>query len=324
MKKLLLFLIISTIAYGIVEESNEYDDISLEINLKPLTKAVPKVAKPVRQVVNKVAKPARQAVTRVAKPVRQVVNKVAKPVQQVVNKVTKPVQQVVNKVTKPVQQVANKVTKPVQQVVNRVTKPISSTVVKKVIKPSINTINKYKATIKKLVEPTIKKINNFLKAHPKIKKITDPLINEIKKAAKDPHKTIGEILKDPKNAQKIVEKALKPIIDKVKAFHPFEKIKGELKKLENFMEKKHIPVKELKKLFVDTPAKALNKLSQKARNGIYWLKKNGYWEPIKLVGEVAGQYAATALCSAYLTPAVCEPAMDLLFTFVVDKYLDSL
>ena len=280
MKKLLLFLIISTIAYGIVEESNEYDDISLEINLKPLTKAVPKVAKP-----------ARQAVTRVAKPVRQVVNKVAKPVQQVVNKATK---------------------------------TIPSTVVKKVIKPSINTINKYRVTIKKMVDPTIKKINNFLKAHPKIKKITDPLINEIKKAAKDPHKTIGEILKDPKNAQKIVEKALKPIIDKVKAFHPFERIKGELKKLENFMEKKNIPVKELKKLFVDTPAKALNKLSQKARNGIYWLKKNGYWEPIKLVAEVAGQYAATALCSAYLTPAVCEPAMDLLFTFVVDKYLDSL
>jgi hypothetical protein len=68
----------------------------------------------------------------------------------------------------------------------------------------------------------------------------------------------------------------------------------------------------------------LNQLSQKARNGIYWLKKKGYWEPIKFVAEQAGQYAATTLCSMYLTPVVCEPAMDLVFTFVVDKYLDSL
>ena len=68
----------------------------------------------------------------------------------------------------------------------------------------------------------------------------------------------------------------------------------------------------------------MNQLSQKARNGIYWLKKKGYWEPIKFVAEQAGQYAATAICSAYLTPVVCEPAMDIVFTFVVDKYLDSL
>ena len=112
-------------------------------------------------------------------------------------------------------------------------------------------------------------------------------------------------------------------MDKVKASHPFEKIKAELKDLENFMKKK-ISVQELKKLFVDKPVQFFNQLSQKARNGIYWLKKKGYWEPIKFVAETAGQYGATALCSLYLSPAICKPAMDLVFTFVVDRYLDSL
>ena len=301
MKRLLLLLLISTIAYAIVEESKEYDDVSLEINLKPF-----------RDIINKEKDTAINAAT-----------KATKPVQQAVTKATKPVQQEVTKITKPVQKEVTKITKPVQQEVTKITKPLSSNVIKKVVKPSINTVKKIEVPIKKMIDPAIKHIQKFLNDNPKIKKISDPLIKEIHKVIKDPKKTIQQILKDPKNAQKVVGKALKTIMDKVKASHPFEKIKAELKDLENFMKKK-ISVQELKKLFVDKPVQFFNQLSQKARNGIYWLKKKGYWEPIKFVAETAGQYGATALCSLYLSPAICKPAMDLVFTFVVDRYLDSL
>jgi F0F1-type ATP synthase membrane subunit b/b' len=290
MKRLLLFLLISTIVCAIVEESKEYDNVSLDFNLKPF-----------RDIINKEKDTAINAAT----------------------KATKPVQQAVTKVTKPVQQEVTKVTKPIQKEVTKITKPLSSNVIKKVVKPSINTVKKIEVPIKKMIDPAIKHIQKFLNDNPKIKKISDPLIKEIHKVIKDPKKTIQQILKDPKNAQKVVGKALKTIMDKVKASHPFEKIKAELKDLENFMKKK-ISVQELKKLFVDKPVQFFNQLSQKARNGIYWLKKKGYWEPIKFVAETAGQYGATALCSLYLSPAICKPAMDLVFTFVVDRYLDSL
>ena len=122
-----------------------------------------------------------------------------------------------------------------------------------------------------MVKPTINKINKFLNSHPKIKKISDPLIKEIKSIIKDPRKPIEEILKDPKNAPKIVGKALNSIIDKIKAFHPLENIKDGIKhlenNLENFMEKNKIPVKEIKKLFINESHKVqqtIKHLSQKA------------------------------------------------------------
>ena len=301
MKRLLLFLLISAIAYAIVEDSNEYDDVSLEINYKPLTNILNKAKGPIIKAANPIVKPAQQAV----------------------NKVVKQVQQNANKVAKPVQQTGNNVVKSLQQNANNAVKPLASSVIKNVVKPSINTVKKIEAPIKKMIDPAIKQVKKFLNDHPNIKKISDPFIKEIHKAIKDPSKTIHHILKDPKNAQKIVGKALKTIIDNVNKLHPLEKIKNGLKSLENFM-RKNIPVKELKKFFVNTPKKVLNQLSTKARNGIYWLKKKGYWEPIKFAVKTAGQYGATALCSAYLSPVICKPAVDLAFTLVVNKYIDKL
>ena len=301
MKRLLLLLLISAIAYAIVEDSNEYDDVSLEINYKPLTNILNKAKGPIIKAANPIVKPAQQAV----------------------NKVVKQVQQNANKVAKPVQQTGNNVVKSLQQNANNAVKPLASSVIKNVVKPSINTVKKIEAPIKKMIDPAIKQVKKFLNDHPNIKKISDPFIKEIHKAIKDPSKTIHHILKDPKNAQKIVGKALKTIIDNVNKLHPLEKIKNGLKSLENFM-RKNIPVKELKKFFVNTPKKVLNQLSTKARNGIYWLKKKGYWEPIKFAVKTAGQYGATALCSAYLSPVICKPAVDLAFTLVVNKYIDKL
>jgi hypothetical protein len=301
MKRLLLLLLISAIAYAIVEDSNEYDDVSLEINYKPLTNILNKAKGPIIKHANPIVKPAQQAV----------------------NKVVKQVQQNANKVAKPVQQTGNNVVKSLQQNANNAVKPLASSVIKNVVKPSINTVKKIEAPIKKMIDPAIKQVKKFLNDHPNIKKISDPFIKEIHKAIKDPSKTIHHILKDPKNAQKIVGKALKTIIDNVNKLLPLEKIKNGLKSLENFM-RKNIPVKELKKFFVNTPKKVLNQLSTKARNGIYWLKKKGYWEPIKFAVKTAGQYGATALCSAYLSPVICKPAVDLAFTLVVNKYIDKL
>ena len=301
MKRLLLFLLISAIAYAIVEDSNEYDDVSLEINYKPLINILNKAKGPIIKASNPIVKPAQPAV----------------------NKVVKQVQQNANKVAKPVQQTGNNVVKSLLQNANNAVKPLASSVIKNVVKPSINTVKKIEAPIKKMIDPAIKQVKKFLNDHPNIKKISDPFIKEIHKAIKDPSKTIHHILKDPKNAQKIVGKALKTIIDNVNKLHPLEKIKNGLKSLENFM-RKNIPVKELKKFFVNTPKKVLNQLSTKARNGIYWLKKKGYWEPIKFAVKTAGQYGATALCSAYLSPVICKPAVDLAFTLVVNKYIDKL
>ena len=301
MKRLLLLLLISAIAYAIVEDSNEYDDVSLEINYKPLTNILNKAKGPIIKAANPIVKPAQPAV----------------------NKVVKQLQQNANKVAKPVQQTGNNVVKSLQQNANNAVKPLARSVIKNVVKPSINTVKKIEAPIKKMIDPAIKQVKKFLNDHPNIKKISDPFIKEIHKAIKDPSKTIHHILKDPKNAQKIVGKALKTIIDNVNKLHPLEKIKNGLKSLENFM-RKNIPVKELKKFFVNTPKKILDQLSSKARNGIYWLKKKGYWEPIKFAVKTAGQYGATALCSAYLSPVICKPAVDLAFTLVVNKYIDKL
>ena len=73
MKRLLLLFLISSIAYAIVEGSNEYDDVSLEINLKPLKNIVNKAKDPVSKAVNPIVKPAQQAVTKATKTVQQAV-----------------------------------------------------------------------------------------------------------------------------------------------------------------------------------------------------------------------------------------------------------
>ena len=297
-----------------------------------VSKTVNSVAKPVKEFTDKAIKPVKKVADKVNNQVKHVVDKAKKEVKdKVINPakhaVDKAKKEVKDKVINPAKHVVDKANKEIKDKVNKAEKEITNNVIKNVVKPSINTLHK----IEPLVKPTINKINKFLNSHPKIKKISDPLIKEIKSIIKDPRKQIEEILKDPKNAPKIVGKALNSIIDKIKAFHPLEKIKDEIKHLEkdleNFMEKNKIPVKEIKKLFINESHKVqqtIKQLSQKARNGIYWLKKKGYWEPIKFIAETAGQYAAESVCSAFLSPLVCGLAMDIVFTFVVDKYLDSL
>ena len=266
MKRILVLLLISTIAYAIVKESNEYDDISLESNLTPI-----------KNLVN-------NAKDRVAK----AANAIAKPIE-----------------------------KKVPQIVNQVTNPKKNNI----IKPSSNTVTKYDPHMKKIVESAIKQVNKYLKS-PKIKKIADPFIKEIQKHIKDPSKTIEHILKDPKNAPNIIYKAVKSLIDKVKSSHPFAEIKGKLRDLQNFMKKQKISVDELQKL-LGKSVNDIKQLPQQVRNGVYWLKKKGYWKQILFVAEQGGQLGATLLCYYFLYSGLCEPAMNIAFTLVIDPLIEK-
>ena len=298
MKRLLFLLLISTIAYAIIEDPDEYDDVSLEIPgsgiLKGVGKAIGKVKLPkikLNPTFNRIK--------------NEVINKYKSNWQRIFNRKINPVIKNVK------QKIKTKIEKPIVRVITPKVKQIE----KKVVIP----------LERRLFSPTIKRINAFLNKHPKLKKISDPFIKELKKI--DPKKSIKEILADPQNAGKIINKTLKPFIDKVKAKHPFKIIKGKIKEFENFLEKNKIPVKKITSLFKkvsDKGKQALNQLSQRGRNTIYWLKKKGYWEPIKFVIETGGQYAAESLCSLYLTPLVCGPVVEVAFTFGVNRYLDSL
>jgi len=275
MKRLLVLLLISTIAYAIDEVPKEYDDVSLEINLTPI-----------KNLVNKAKGPA----------------------------------------SKP----ANSLLKPIEKKVPQNVNPVINPKKNNIIKPSSNTLTKFEPHIKRMVGWAIKHVNDYLKAHPKIKNIAEPFIKEIKTHIKDPNKTIEHILKDPKNAQKIITKALKSLFDKVKSSHPFAQIKGKLRDFQNFMKKQKISVDELQKILGKSVNGIKNdikndikKIPQQVRNGIYWLKKKGYWKPLLFVAEQVGQYGATALCSIYVPYNICDPVMNIAFTFVIDPYIEK-
>ena len=75
--------------------------------------------------------------------------------------------------------------------------------------------------------------------------------------------------------------------------------------------------KGIKNFFKGTIGKAFKKLGKAVQKGINFLKEKGIWD--KLVGVVksVGQIAATSFCSAYLSPAVCTPAVGFVFDVVL-------
>ena len=333
MKRLLLLLLISTIAYAIIEDHDEYDDVSLEGIGSMVGKLAGKIKLPTK--LPNVKLPTK--LPNVKLPTKLPNIKLPTKLPNVKLPTKLPNVKLPTKlpnVKLPTKLPNIKLPTKLPNIklptklpnVKLPTKLPNIPFVRKII-PKVKQIEK-KVVIpleKRIADPLMKRVNKFLDSHPTIKKISDPFIKELKKI--DPKKSIKEILKDPQNAGKIIQKTLKPFIDKVKAVHPFKIIKGKIKDFENFLEKNKVPVKQIKSLFgnVSKNAKnAFNQLNQKGRNTLYWLKKNGYWEPLKFVIETGGQYAAESLCSVYLTPMVCEPVVDLAFTFVVNKYLDSL
>ena len=360
MKRLLLLLLISTIAYAIIEDPDEYDDVSLEIPGNGVGKAIGNIlgklagkgagkgagkeagkkagkdtGKKAGKEAGKVKLPSKKNSSNNKKlPSRKnpfsTIDRIKKVIEQKGKDAKKFIEQKGKDAKKFIDQKGKDVKRIFDRNINPTIKKVKQNIKNKIERPIINKAKQIEKKVvdpleKKIAHPIFNRLNKFLNKHPKIKKISDPLIQELKKI--DPKKSIKEILKDPQNAGKIIHKTFKPFIDKVKDIHPFKIIKDKYKEFENFFEKNNIPVKKLTSLFKDIPKKAhkaFNQLTQKGRNAIYWLKKKGYWEPIKFVVETGGQYAAESLCSIYLTPLVCGPVVEVAFTFGVNRYLDSL
>ena len=120
MKRLLLFLLISTIVCAIVEESKEYDDVSLDFKLKPF-----------RDIINKEKDQEIKATTKVTKPVKKEEIKFNKEIREITR---------------------------IFNTSRLFNKPILVNGIEKMVKPSINTINKFEVPIKKMIDPAIKYI----------------------------------------------------------------------------------------------------------------------------------------------------------------------
>ena len=146
-----------------------------------------------------------------------------------------------------------------------------------------------------------------------IKKTSDRVKDKVKDK-------VDQIKDDVKDQVDKIKDEIKSIIKKLDGKNPFQEIKGHIKELEKSMKEIRIPVKELQKFFEGKPLEIFKKLTRQVQNGIHWLKVNGYWDPIMDVVKKVGKVAAISLCSAFLTPFICKPAI----TFVYEAYIKDL
>ena len=112
---------------------------------------------------------------------------------------------------------------------------------------------------------------------------------------------------------------VKHIIDKLNGKHPFEDIRNRIKELQKHIKKNKLSTKEIQRHFTGKPLNIFQKLSKVAQNGIHWLKTHGFWDPLMNVVKTVGRVAANSLCSAFLSSAICEPAVGFVFDAFIDK-----
>ena len=243
MKKLLVFLLISTIAYSAIEELKEYDDVTLEVSAKTTSHSV-----------------------------------------------TKPTS---SHTTKTPTSHTTKTT------TSHTTKTPTSHTTKTTTSHTTKTTTSH--TTKTTTSHTTKTTTGHT-THPK-----------------DTHKvTTSNLPKKPDLTH------VKHIIDKLKGEHPFEKIFERIKEFQKHLKKKELTKKEMQRHFSGKPLDLFQKLSKVVQNGVHWLKVNGFWEPLKAVVKNVGQVAATSLCSAFITPVVCGPAVGFAFDAFINKQIDKL
>ena len=109
------------------------------------------------------------------------------------------------------------------------------------------------------------------------------------------------------------------IIKNLGGKNPFADLKDHIQDIEKAMTQ-ILPIKEFQKNFVGKALEIFKKLTRQAKNIIYWLKVNGYWDLIMDVVKKVGKMAAISLCSAFITPVICTPAI----TFAFDAYVKNL
>ena len=52
------------------------------------------------------------------------------------------------------------------------------------------------------------------------------------------------------------------------------------------------------------------------KSKIQWLKDNGIWDKLVSLAKTGARIAVTSLCSTYLSPAVCTPVVNAVFSLV--------
>jgi len=160
MKRILLLLLISTITYAIDEESNEYDDVSLEINLTPIKNLVNNAKDPVAKDANVIAKP-------IQKKVPQIVNQVTNPKK---NNIIKPSSNTLTKYDPHMKKI-------VESAIKQVNKYLKSPKIKKIADPFIEEIKKHIKDPSKTIEHILKDPKNAQKI---IYKAVKSLIDKVK------------------------------------------------------------------------------------------------------------------------------------------------
>ena len=75
--------------------------------------------------------------------------------------------------------------------------------------------------------------------------------------------------------------------------------------------------KGIKNFFKGTIGKAFRKLGKAVQKGINFLKEKGIWDKLVNAVKSIGKVAATSFCSAYLSPAICTPAVGFVFDVVL-------
>ena len=105
--------------------------------------------------------------------------------------------------------------------------------------------------------------------------------------------------------------------DIMKTKHPFKEIKGRLNELQKHMHNPRLPVEKIKTFIKDKAVKPFQELHHHVQNGIHWLHKNGFWEPIVNLAKNVAKPALTTLCSSHLPSFLCEPAIGFLFDHIL-------
>ena len=119
-----------------------------------------------------------------------------------------------------------------------------------------------------------------------------------------------------KNTSKLTTTQLtKPNIMKNK--HPFKEIKVHLNDLQRHMNKPKPPLEQIAEFIKGKALQAFQNLSHGIQNGIHWLQKNGFWEPIKAAAKNFAQPALTKLCSSHLPSGLCDGVIGFVFDAVL-------
>ena len=119
-----------------------------------------------------------------------------------------------------------------------------------------------------------------------------------------------------KNTSKLTTTQLtKPNIMKNK--HPFKEIKVHLDDLQRHMNKPKPPLEQIAEFIKGKALQAFQNLSHGIQNGIHWLQKNGFREPIKAAAKNFAQPALTKLCSSHLPSGLCERVIGFVFDAVL-------